>query len=80
MGDNQVVSMMFSRPLIEGVLIRRYKRFLADVSLTNGTVVTAPTPNRPEATPALRRQDARSSHANPGTITRKDFQPAMATL
>ena len=37
--------MMFTTSLIEGVLIKRYKRFLADVSLPDGTVVTAHTPN-----------------------------------
>lgn len=37
--------MKFAPPLIEGVLLRRYKRFLADVQLPNGEQITAHTPN-----------------------------------
>lgn len=37
--------MKFSEPLICGTLIKRYKRFLADVALNDGTIVTAHCPN-----------------------------------
>ena len=37
--------MVFNSPLIKGQLIKRYKRFLADVELENGEVVTAHCPN-----------------------------------
>ena len=37
--------MKLPQPLIEGRLVRRYKRFLADVELNDGTLVTAHTPN-----------------------------------
>ncbi len=33
--------MKFEKPLIEGTLIKRYNRFFADVTLTDGKVVTA---------------------------------------
>jgi len=37
--------MRFARPLIPGTLVRRYKRFLADVRLEDGREVTAHLPN-----------------------------------
>ena len=37
--------MQFDQPLIEGRLIRRYKRFLADVQLGGGEIVTAHSAN-----------------------------------
>ncbi len=37
--------MEFSPPLAQGTLIRRYKRFLADICLADGTIITAHCPN-----------------------------------
>lgn len=37
--------MKFTKPLIKGILVRRYQRFLADVELEDGSLVTAHTPN-----------------------------------
>jgi sugar fermentation stimulation protein A len=37
--------MLFDPPLIRGTLLRRYKRFLADVRLDDGTEITAHCPN-----------------------------------
>jgi sugar fermentation stimulation protein A len=37
--------MNFPTPLLRGTLIQRYKRFLADVRLNDGTLVTASCPN-----------------------------------
>ena len=37
--------MIFEPPLIRGTLIKRYKRFLADIVLENGNEITASVPN-----------------------------------
>jgi sugar fermentation stimulation protein A len=57
--------MLFPQPLIPGVLVQRYKRFLADIALDDGREITAHCPN-PGAmlglnTPGLRAWVSRSA-------------------
>jgi sugar fermentation stimulation protein A len=59
--------MRFDPPLVPGVLRRRYKRFLADVELANGELITAHVAN-PGAMTGLQSDGARvwlSRSANP---------------
>lgn len=59
--------MRFDSPLIEGRLLRRYKRFLSDVALPDGDVVTAHVAN-PGSMLGLQQEGARvwlSSTTNP---------------
>ena len=37
--------MKFDKPLIEGILLKRYKRFLADIRISDGKFITAHCPN-----------------------------------
>ena len=57
--------MQFSTPLVQGTLIKRYKRFLADIRLESGEIITAHCPNtgtmlscsKPDSPVALSRSD-----------------------
>jgi sugar fermentation stimulation protein A len=37
--------MIFSPPLVKGILLKRYKRFLCDIQLESGEIITAHCPN-----------------------------------
>lgn len=42
---NQITQIEYPLPLVEAKLVKRYKRFLADVQLNDGSIVTAHCPN-----------------------------------
>ncbi|KQP40689.1 sugar fermentation stimulation protein [Methylobacterium sp. Leaf104] len=62
--------MRFSAPLIEARLVRRYKRFLADMELGDGSLVTAHCPN-PGAMLGLAVPGARALVSETRSPTRK---------
>ena len=62
--------MMFASPLIKGHFIRRYKRFLADVSLENGEVVTTHCPN-PGAMQGLQEEGSQVYLSSSDNMKRK---------
>jgi len=72
---------MLLLPLTEGRILRRYKRFLADVALCDGTLVTAHVPNTGSMAtcwaPGARVELSRSPQRGPGRGDRrgKDRDP-----
>lgn len=41
----QQLDMIFNQKLVHGILLKRYKRFLADVKIDDGSIITAHCPN-----------------------------------
>jgi sugar fermentation stimulation protein A len=60
--------MFLPRPLLPGILVRRYKRFLADIQVDDGSVITAHTPNTGSmlgcSTPGMRAWLSRAENPN----------------